>query len=190
MAEKKTVEGGLVVRKAERDFEDGGGAHCTFVRSDGAYVGVTRPTSNFPTLNVDRDAKDDAVLELNAEEFNSAIAVLSAGAPKGHESVTFSYDAETKVVSLSMPCDAGGEDEFPLQLAKVTDGEKWDTSFTVDFPYIQGIGDTFGLDQLTFGINKRGNGGFISFGHQDEEEVAEGAENSGNRYFSVIVWRT
>jgi len=182
--EKGSVETDITVRQASRSVDDGGGAHCTLVRADGAYVGVTRPTSSFPTLNVDREAEDDSKLEIDQAEFLSAIAVLTAGAPKGHESVTFSYDHKEKEVKLTMPCEAGGEDEYPLSLAKVTNGEKWVKPFTVDYPYINGIGSTFGLDSLTFGVNERGRGGFISFRHNDEEG------KNGNRYFSVIVWWT
>ena len=120
-------------------------------------------------------------MTLDCAEFSKAISVLSASAPKGQEQVTFLYDPKTEVLSLSMPCEAGGTDEFPLEKTKVTGGDKFTTPFTVDYPYIKGIGATFGLDTIDFGIVAKGRGGFISFKHEEGE---------GNRYFSVIVWRT
>jgi DNA polymerase III sliding clamp (beta) subunit (PCNA family) len=178
--EKSTVEGGLVsVRFAERSSEEGGGGHCTFLRSDGAYLGVARPSADFPVLRVDRNEKSQAQFVLDCEEFNRAIAVLSAGAPKGHQSVTFSQSEG--VISLSMPCEAGGEDEYPLALAKLKEGSNWEASFTVDYHYIKGIADTFGLDTIEFGASKKGSGGYISF-KQNEE--------GGNNYYTVIVWRS
>ena len=184
LGDKETQEGDLEVLQAERSFEDGGGAFAIFKRVDSAYLGVTRPTSQFPKLNVDRDAKNDAVLAVDVEELNAGVSVLLASAPKGHEAVTFSYDADSDKVSISMPCEAGGTDTYPLALTKVTEGaENFDVPFTVDYPYIVGIASSYGLDQIEFGVCKRGRGGYISSAHSDE-----GAD--GNRYFSVVVWRT
>jgi hypothetical protein len=186
LSEKRTQEAAVIeVIQAERPFEDGGGACMVLKRpDDGAYIGVTRPTASFPTLNVDRDEKDQSILKFSREEFNSAIAVLLAGAPVNHPSVTFRYD-EKNGVSLAMPCEAGGEDDFPLESAEVMNGENWDTEFVIDYAYIKGIADTFNLDQIEVGVNKRGRGGFVSFRHSDVEE-----DGKGNDYFSVIVWRS
>jgi len=68
-------------------------------------------------------------------------------------------------------------------MARVEGGENLDVDFTVDYPYISGIGSTFKLDTLDFGVFKRGRGGYISFSSKDEEE-------NGNKYFSVVLWRT
>lgn len=181
LGDKTTVEGGVVtVRSASRPAEEGGGGHCTFLRKDGSYLGVTRPSTNFPPLQVNRDEEPGASFTLDCSEFERAIAVLSAGAPKGHQSVTFSYDDQEGTITLSMPSDAGGEDGYPLALAKVKEGANWENSFTVDYHYITGIANTFGLDVLELGATKKGGGGFLSF-KQDEDE--------GNRYYSVVVWR-
>ena len=179
----KLTEGPIEIRTSERAEADGGGANCMFQRPDGCYLGVTRPSHAFPTLSVDRNADAEVSMTLDCEEFSQAISILSASAPKGQEQVTFRYDPKTEVLSLSMPCEAGGADEYPLELAKVVGGEKFDTSFTVDYPYIKGIGTTFGLDTLDFGIVAKGRGGFIAFKHEE-------GDGEGNRYFSVIVWRT
>lgn len=182
--DKTTQENDITILEAERSFEEGGGAFAIFERADGSYIGVNRPTSKFPTLNMDKDAVGDALLELDRAEFENAIAVLSAGAPKGHEAITFSYDEKSNTVSLSMPCEAGGTDDFPLTLAKVTEKNgKFDTAFTVDYPYIKGISSVFGLDQLSFTIKKHGRGGYIAFRH-------EGEGSRPNKYTSVLVWRT
>jgi len=171
----------IIIREASRSMEEGGGSCAIFARPDGCYVGVTRPTSQFPKLDVDREAVDDATLSLDKDELNAGLAVLLASAPKGHESVTFRCDGESGNVYISMPCEAGGSDEYPLSLASVK-GD-FDQDFTIDFPYLQGISDTFGLSTLDLGINKRGRGGFVSFRSSDEGE-------SGNKYYTVIVWRT
>ena len=181
--DKHTLENEVTILQAERSFDDGGGAFAVFERSDGSYLGVNRPTSQFPTLNLDKDSVGDALLELDRAEFDSAIAVLSAGAPKGHEAVTFSYDEKTSVVSLSMPCEAGGTDEYPLTLAKVTlKNGAFDKAFSVDYTYIKGIATVFGLDNLEFTIKKHGRGGYIAFRHSDEGEKP-------NKYTSVVLWR-
>jgi hypothetical protein len=180
---KQTQDDTIEIRQAERSAEDGGGANATFVRPDGSYVGVTRPTSTFPNLNIDREAVDEVTMTLDREEFEAAVAVLLAGAPKGHEAVTFEYSEEGGV-SMSMSSEAGGVDKYPLTLAKVVNGEKFDTPFTVDYPYIKGIAKTFGMDSIEFGVNKRNRGGFISFRHRDDET------DKSNEYYSVIVWRT
>lgn len=184
LGDKATQQGDLEVLQAERSFEDGGGAFAIFSRADGAYLGVTRPTSQFPALNVDREAVNDAVILVDVEELNAGVSVLLASAPKGHEAVTFSYDPDSDKVSISMPCEAGGTDTYPLALTKVQEGaDNFDVPFTVDYPYIVGIASSYGVDQIEFGICKRGRGGYISSAHADEGET-------GNRYFSVVVWRT
>jgi len=182
LSDKKTLADVVDIKGAERTLEDGGGSCAVFCRPDGCYIGVSRPTSEFPTLNVDRDTPDEVTLTLDRAEFFSAVSVLSASAPKGHQLVTFKYEAER--VLVCMPSEAGGEDEFALNLAIVTGGDKFDSPFTVDYPYIKGICDSFKLDSVAFGVTKRGKGGFTS--HRNEDE----AEDGGNRYFSVIVWRT
>ena len=169
----------IIIREASRPLEDGGGSCAIFTRPDGCYVGVTRPTSQFPKLDVDREADDDATLTLDKDELNAGLAVLLASAPKGHESVSFG--CEEGKVYISMPCEAGGSDEYPLSLASLSGS--LDQDFTIDFPYLQGISDTFGLSKIDLGINKRGRGGFVSFRSADEGE-------NGNKYYTVIVWRT
>jgi hypothetical protein len=140
----------------------------------------------FPTLNVDRNAVPEVKMVLDRSEFQSAISVLQAGAPKGHQSVTFHYDKDSGTLMVVMPCEAGGTNEFPLTQASITEADKLDTDFTVDYPYLKGIGDTFGLDFIEFGVTKRSRGGFISFSTKDSDED----DSKNNRYFSVIVWRT
>lgn len=179
------------IKEAERPLDEGGGGNASFWRADGSYLGVVRPTNAFPTLNVDREAEDDAKLILDVPEFKAALNFLSAGAPKGHDSVTFKYDPNEGpegTVTLQMPCEEGGEngvDNYAMSLAKVLDGKsKWEKDFTVGMRYIQGIGDTFGLETLEFGVNARGRGGFISFRYQNEDDPSD------NDYYSVIVWKT
>ena len=185
LTDKVTQGSNITIKQAERAFEEGGGAFAVFHRPDGAYLGVTRPTSSFPTLNVDREAEDEVSLKIDKDEFTSAIEVLLSGAPKNHKSITFSYDQESKAVRLSMPCEAGDVVDYLLEQASVENGEKWETDFTIDFQYVKGIADTFKLQTLDLGVNKRGRGGYVSFRYSDEED-----DGKGNRYYSVIVWRT
>jgi hypothetical protein len=186
LTDKRTQEElSIEIRQAERPFEEGGGGCAFFHRPDGTYLGVMRPMSTFPTLNVDRDAEDQATLKINREEFNAALDVLLAGAPKGFPSVTFTHDTEKGVVTLQMPCEAGDVVTFPLQQVTVTNGDAWDSDFTIDYAYLKGIADTFKLTELDLGVNKRGRGGYVSFRYSDDEE-----DGKGNRYYSVIVWRT
>jgi hypothetical protein len=186
LEQKRTQEElSVEIRQAERAFEDGGGACAFFHRPDGSYLGVMRPTSNFPTLNVDRDAEDQANLKLNREEFNNGLEVLLSGAPKGHSSVSFSYDGDKDRVVLQMPCEAGDVMTFPLQQVTVENGDQWESDFTIDYAYLKGIADTFKLNDIDLGVNKRGRGGYVSFRYSDEDE-----DGKGNRYYSVIVWRT
>ena len=185
LSHKQTTSSMVELFEAERSKEDGGGSCAIMVRGDGSYLGITRPVVEFPSLNVDRESDAPVKITLDRNEFGAALAVLSAGAPKGHESVTFHYDQEEKALSVSMPCEAGGDNKYPLMLAQVEGGDEFDTEFTVDHPYITGIGNTFKLDTLEFGVFKRGRGGYISFSTEDEDE-----SGNGNRYFSVVVWRT
>ena len=186
LSDKRTQDEEILIRQAERPPEEGGGACAVFIRpSDGAYIGVTRPTSSFPTLKVDREEKADATFKVSRADFNSAIDILLAGAPKGHSTVTFRYDHSTDEARLVMPCEAGGEVEYRLDGAEVADGENWSTDFTIDYSYVKGIADTFSLMDIELGVNRRGKGGYVSFRHTDDDE-----DGQGNDYHSVIVWRT
>jgi len=182
LSDKHTMAQDVIVKVAERSAEEGGGAFALFERPD-AYLGVSKPSSEFPRLNVNRDEEVECSLTLDMAELDSGIKILQASAPKGHESVTFTYAQETGIVSISMPSEAGGTDDFPLSLAKVTGGENFDVDFTVDYPYMMSIVDSFGLEQAEFAVKKRGRGGYVSFKHEDEGE-------SANSYFAVVVWRT
>lgn len=177
----------IVIKVSKLPMAEGGGENFTLWKGE-RYLGVPRPATDFPTLNVNRENDAPVKLEIDRDEFKAAIAVLSAGAPKGHESITFKFDPKEGpdgTVSVGMPCEAGGEDTYPLALAKVEGGDLWANDFTVDIQYIQGIGDVFGLDTLKFGVVKRKRGGFLDFRHTEED-----ADDPKNDYYSVIVWRT
>ena len=133
---------------------------------------------------MDPTAEPDSLIDLDMGEVNAAISVLSASAPKGHEQITFRYDDDSEKVVLSMPSEAGGNDEYPLSLATVENGENFDTEFTIDYTYLNGIVNVFSLDKIELGVNKRGRGGFASF------KYSEADTDTSNKYFSVIVWRT
>ncbi len=173
----------ITVNTAERSAEDGGGACVIFKKETGHYLGVTKPTSKFPALSVDPNKDPDSVIDLDMTEVNAAISVLSASAPKGYESLTFRYDGDAEKVVLSMPSEAGGNDEYPLSLATVENGANFDTAFTIDYAYLKGIVSTFSLEKVELGVNKRGRGGFTSFKYADADS------DTSNKYYSVIVWK-
>ena len=178
LADKTTAESPIKVLHAER--EGGNGSAAVFVRHDGAYVAVSRPTTALPQLPVDVE-DTDIRFQINVEEFTNAVDVLLASAPKGHPTVTFSSKDGGLVVS--MPSEAGGHDEFPLLHS--TEEGMGDLSFTLDYAYIRSIADQFGLDTVDFGVHRRGKGGYVSFSHEDDGDDS----SLGNRYHTVIVWR-
>lgn len=172
----------ITIQNASRDNDSG--SSVIFVKESGHYLGVTRPTTQFPTLALDMEKAPECVIKVDLNELNAGVNVLQASAPKGHDSVTFSWNDKTEKVVLSMPSVAGGNDEYPLALTEFEEiGEKFDT-FTIDFPYLRSISSTFSLDTLSLGVHKMGRGGYTSFKHTDSED-----ENS-NIYYAVIVWRT
>jgi hypothetical protein len=175
----KTTQGpNLVVQEASR--AEGSGSCSIFLRPDGSYIGVSRPTATMPKLDVSPEEASSSI-SLNVEEFNGAIAVLLSSAPKGHQAVTF--QAEEGVLVLSMPSAAGGEDSYPL--VHSTEEGLGDTSFSFDFSYVRSIADLFGLDTVKFGVHPRKRGGYVSFTYEDED-----GDSASNQYHTVIVWRT
>ena len=83
-----------------------------------------------------------------------------------------------------MPSEAGGIDEYPMIQSSATGFG--DTTFSMDYSYVGAIADMFDLDTLTFGVHQRGRGGYVSFAYEDEGAT----EDSGNHYYTVIVWRS
>lgn len=166
----------------ERSATQGSGSCAFFIRPDGSYLGISKPTLPFPTLKVDQNAAPDAEFDLDMGDFGSAVAILSASAPKSHEAVKFKY-LDGKVI-LSMPSEAGGDDEYPLSSSNITNGDIFADGFTIDYPYLKSIAEAFGLSSIQVGVTKRGKGGFISVKHVDDEELG------GNKYFTVVVWKS
>jgi len=179
LGDKTTQESAVDVLEASRP--DGGGeAALVVMRPDGSYIGVSRPTLAMPRLPVEVESTD-ITLTLDVSEFRGAIDVLLASAPKGHEIVRFS--SVDGALVLSMSSDAGGEDEYPLITSTATG--LGDVAFSLTHSYIGAISDHFDLDTLSLGVHQRGQGGYVSFVHQDEGAT----EDSGNHYHTVIVWR-
>ena len=180
---KETGLGSVDVLFAERPSGEGGGSSAFIRRLDGAYIGITRPLADFPKLNVRTEDDDEASFELNIADFKSAISVLSASAPKGHESIKLRYlDGR---VFASMPSDAGGEDNYPLTVnGDILNGEVFESGFVVDYSYILGLAESFKTDVLKLGVNKRGKGGFVCARYTDKPE------DGGNKYYAAIVWKT
>ena len=179
LSDKTTLESDVEVQEGSR--EGTAGAAVIFSRPDGSYVGVSRPTVPMPKLPIDVDERTMS-LSLNVDEFMGAVDVLLSSAPKGHETVTFASKDGALVVS--MPSDAGGEDEYPLITS--TESGLGDITFSIDYAYVRSLADQFDLDTVELGVHERGRGGYVSFLYEDEGST----EDSGNQYHTVIVWRS
>ena len=178
LSDKITQENPVDVKEARRDDSVSGVLFC---RPDGSYVGVSRPTVPMPKLPIDVE-DSGAHLNLDIEEFMGGVDLLLASAKKGQETVTFASKGGSLVIS--MPSDAGGDDEYPLITS--TEEGLGEVAFSLDYSYIKSLSDQFDLDTLRLGVHQRGRGGYVSFLHDDgSEEEAE-----GNQYHTVIVWHS
>jgi DNA polymerase III sliding clamp (beta) subunit (PCNA family) len=179
---KDTLNGDVTLLTSERSANDGGGA-CAFIRrADGGYIGVSRPNAPFPKLDVNPENNDESSFVLDLVDFKSAVSVLSASAPKNHETIRLRY-LDGRVVA-SMPSDAGGEDDYPLTVkGDIVNGDAFADGFTVGHNYLKSIADAFGVAELKLGVNRRGKGGFIGVRHKDP------VESGATDYFAVLVWK-
>ena len=177
LSDKYTQENDVEVQEASRPASAGGGACALFSRPDGSYVGVSRPTSEMPKLDISPE-ETGVSLSLNVEEFSRALDVLLASAPKGHDAVQFRADDEALV--LSMPSAAGGSDSYPM--IHSTQKGLGESQFSLDYAYIRSIADLFDLDNVDLAVHVRDRWGYVSFSHNDEGDT-------GNQYYTVIVWR-
>ena len=179
---KDTLNGDVTLLTSERSANDGGGA-CAFIRrADGGYIGVSRPNAPFPKLDVNPENDDESSFVLDLVDFKSAVSVLSASAPKNHETIRLRY-LDGRVVA-SMPSDAGGEDDYPLTVkGDIVNGDAFADGFTVGHNYLKSIADAFGVAELKLGVNRRGRGGFIGVRHKDP------VESGATDYFAVLVWK-
>ena len=179
---KDTLNGDVTLLTSERSANDGGGA-CAFIRrADGGYIGVSRPNAPFPKLDVNPENDDESSFVLDLIDFKSAVSVLSASAPKNHETIRLRY-LDGRVVA-SMPSDAGGEDDYPLTVkGDIINGDAFADGFTVGHNYLKSIADAFGVAELKLGVNRRGKGGFIGVRHKDP------VESGATDYFAVLVWK-
>jgi len=185
LSDKVTQESSVAVKQASRSDGSGGGAAAVFLRPDGSYIGVSRPTVAMPRLPVEVE-ESDTVLNIDVAEFNAAVAVLLSSAPKGHDAVAFSVSEGDNLV-LAMPSDAGGTDEYPLIQSTASGFSALEaSSFSVDYSYVGAIADMFDLDSVSLRVHEKGRGGYISFSYEDEGST----EDSGNHYYTVIVWRS
>lgn len=182
LSDKVTQESDVSVKRASRP-DGSAGAAAVFLRPDGSYVGVSRPTVAMPKLPIQVE-ESDTTLTIDVNEFNGAVDVLLASAPKGHAAVSFST-GEGGTLYLAMPSEAGGKDEYPM-IQSVATGFGEGLSFTMDYSYVGNIADMFDLDSVSFGVHERGRGGYVSFAYEDEGAT----EDSGNHYYTVIVWHS
>lgn len=220
LTEKGTVEGGAIeIREASRPPSEGGGA-ALFFRPDGSYFGVVRPNTELPPLSKEyRDAAPDFSITLDHAELTSAVSVLSAAAPRGHERISFKI--RDGAIAVVMPSEAGGTTESSLTLAVLKGPPDLSVEFQIDYSYVQGLFATFGGEQLELGCSQRAGGGWCTFAYFDAEEDKKAHAAIGelteigelepgqtadtleaykklrfaalrlkaNRYFTVVGWR-
>jgi DNA polymerase III sliding clamp (beta) subunit (PCNA family) len=178
LSAKPTVDGDVTVFETD--------SAVFFVRPDGAHVGAARPAVAFPRLKVD-EADSEVWIQIPAEDFKDAINVLSASSTKGNERISFRTSLSGTSLSgqsiiLSMTSEAGGEDEYPIELSGSEGLEKFpEDGFTVDYGHLLGLISHFNLNSLDLEVFRKGKGGYVAF--------RRGVKNE-NSYFSVIVWRT
>lgn len=153
-----------------------------FRRTDGAHVGVARPNAAFPKLKgVESDASEVWV-EFAGGDLRSAVSVLSASASKDNEAILLSV--KDKQLVFSMPSEAGGTDEYPVDLTASENLDKFPVDgASVGFSHLLGFCDHFALDTLRLEVHFKGKGGFFAFRKGTSEEDA-------NSYYTVVVWRT
>lgn len=228
--DKNSADGTVEIKESTRTAAEGGGA-ALFVRTDGSYLGVSRPNTKLPVLKINRDESHAFSVVLDRDELTTAIAVLSAGAPKGYSQI--SLRCADGVILVSMPSEAGGASDYPLTLSTVDNPDAFSMVFDLSHPYLQGLISTFGLDKIKLGCNKRDGGGYCTFRQYDSDEdeklissiqaltevpieeikpeeedegkgekkksltleeyktlKIQGVQLKGNRYHTLIVWRT
>ena len=79
-----------------------------------------------------------------------------------------------------MPSAAGGSDSYPM--IHSTQQGLGESQFSLDYAYIRSIADLFDLDNVDLAVHVRDRGGYVSFSHDD-------GGDTGNQYYTVIVWR-
>lgn len=153
-----------------------------FRRTDGAHVGVARPNAAFPKLKgVESDASEVWV-EFAGSDLRAAVNVLSASASKDNEAILLSV--KDKQLVFSMPSEAGGTDEYPVDLSASENLEAFPVDgASVGFSHLLGFCDHFALDNLRLEVHFKGKGGFFAFRKGTSEEDV-------NSYYTVVVWRT
>jgi DNA polymerase III sliding clamp (beta) subunit (PCNA family) len=153
-----------------------------FRRTDGAHVGVARPNAAFPKLKGVESEASEVWVEFSGADLRSAVSVLSASASKDNEAIFLS--ARNGQLVFSMTSEAGGTDEYPVDLTASQGLNKFPPDgASVGFAHLLGFCDHFSLDTLRLEVHFKGKGGFFAFRKGTSEE-------DGNSYYTVVVWRT
>ena len=153
-----------------------------FRRSDGAHVGAARPNAAFPKLKGVESDPSEVWVEFAPDDLRSAVSVLSASASKDNDAVLLSV--KNKQLVFSMTSEAGGTDEYPVDLTGSDNLEAFPVDgASVGFSHLLGFCDHFSLDTLRLEVHFKGKGGFFAFRKGTSDEDA-------NVYYSVVVWRT
>ncbi len=153
-----------------------------FRRTDGAHVGVARPNAAFPTLKGVESDPSEVWVEFAGSDLRAAVNVLSASASKDNEAILLSVKGKQLV--FSMTSEAGGTDEYPVDLTASENLEAFPVDgASVGFGHLLGFCDHFSLDNLRLEVHFKGKGGFFAFRKGTSGDDA-------NSYYTVVVWRT
>lgn len=164
-----------------------------YQRGDGAIFGESRPVSKFPTLNIGQDLPNQHRWILSKEEILSALPFLRSGADTDDYAVHFRL-GEDDQIEIGMALVAANTSDtvppmkyLPLQCSGVEREEdaadlfkaREKDGFSVLYPYLERVLGSHPDNEIVFGINQKGEGGWLRF---DSEHP------NGDEYWSIVTW--
>jgi len=147
-----------------------------------ALFGESRMSSQFPKIALGLDNPNQHVWKLDSAEVLSRLTFLLAGAPKDHEHLIFQPDADPSVVKMGMAVAAGGTKYLKISCAEKTHTEGApdlpEKGFKVRYPNLQKVLSALNSKEVAFGINAKGNGGWIRV----DEKVGN------DHFYAILQW--
>ena len=153
-----------------------------FRTETGAFIGESRPTPEFPQMDLGKDAPDQHYWVLPKEEIENNMLWLRSGAP--HEDVRLYFRPNDDQVEMGMKTAAGGDTFCPItciERGSETDAPPVpDTGFAVNYKSLEKVFSTHKSKTIRFGINNApsGTGGYVRFNES----------RNGDDYLSIILW--
>lgn len=155
---------------------------CTyFRRSDSAVLGITRPTSKFPTMSFP-NRPPICTFEVKTSDFMSALKFLDAFARKDDTNLYFQLSEKELVVSTKSGSGSSENDEQVINLVSSTTVDKLladsGGAFVLSKDYLNIVATTFNQDTITLSVDKQKSAGFVTFKR----------EHLGDNYNTMILW--